>query len=222
MIDLASQADTKQHNPGLAHPPKPRLTVRVGITGHRPDKLDGSSIDSVVRHLPTLFAAIENAALDILAQNEDFYVDRSRKVNTPQFRLITGFAEGADLIAVDHCPNDWAIEAVLPFPEKEFIKDFAGSYKHSVPDRSTQFEEALEKASSRTELPAPSGAREKGYVAMGGFLLRQIDVLIAIWDGEPPAKPGGTGAVVTTAVREEIPVIWILSTPERFCSGWPE
>ena len=53
-----------------------------------------------------------------------------------------------------------------------------------------------------------------GYVGMGNFLLRQIDILIAIWDGEA-AKPGGTGAVVMTAVEEKIPVVWISMDPDR-------
>ena len=72
MIDVISEAHNKRHSSGQKHPPKPRLTVRVGITGHRSDKLDMTSTDSVRRHLPTLFASIEKAALRFLPKIKTF------------------------------------------------------------------------------------------------------------------------------------------------------
>jgi hypothetical protein len=62
-------------------------------------------------------------------------------------------------------------------------------------------------------LPYPqSRNRDQGYADAGGYLLRQIDVLIAVWDGRPP-KTGGTGALAREAVDGGIPVVW-LSTRE--------
>ena len=48
----------------------------------------------------------------------------------------------------------------------------------------------------------------------GGDMLRQIDLLIAIWDGKPP-KPGGTGAIVQEAFVGGIPVVWLATGGDR-------
>src|SRR5262249_32565321 len=52
------------------HPPKPRLTLRVGITGHRPNKLYGAAVARIARQLPAVFATIERTAARILKDNE--------------------------------------------------------------------------------------------------------------------------------------------------------
>lgn len=61
------------------------------------------------------------------------------------------------------------------------------------------------------------------YVASAEFLLRQIDILIAVWDGEPSAGPGGAADIVAHAVEAGIPVIYVdaddLETPPRLVRG---
>ena len=44
-------------------------------------------------------------------------------------------------------------------------------------------------------------------------MLRQIDILVAVWDGKPP-KAGGTGAVVREAAAGGIPVVWLSTEDE--------
>jgi hypothetical protein len=185
------------------HPPKPRLTLRVGITGHRPNKLDGAAAAQVARQLPGVFAAIERAAAQVRLTDGDVYSDAA-----PLLRLISGFAEGADQIAVAACPATWHVEAILPFPKDEYLKDFASSAGDGR-DVSDPFLASLSRASAVTELPIPaSGNRDHGYAAAGGYMLRQIDVLIAAWDGRPP-QPGGTGAIAREAFAGGIPVVWL-------------
>ena len=76
-----------------------------------------------------------------------------------------------------------------------------------------EFLKSLAEAAVVTELPYPhSGNRDQGYADSGGYMLRQIDVLIAVWDGKPP-KIGGTGAIAREAFTGGIPVVW-LSTVE--------
>jgi hypothetical protein len=193
------------------HPPKPRLTLRVGITGHRPNKLSGSAVARIRRQLPRVYAAIAAAAEQILAANAEFYA-----VETPAFRLISGFAEGADQIAVETCPDGWRIEAILPFPMAEYLRDFEESAAGDGRDVREEFRTCLKKAAAVTELPMPrSGIRQQGYVDAASYLLRQIDVLIAVWDGQPP-KPGGTGMLAKQAFEAGIPVVWLATTPEEF------
>jgi hypothetical protein len=195
--------------PASMHPPRPRLTLRVGITGHRPNKLNGPAVARIERQLPQIFAAIERAAAKIQHGSESLYAQEPAVV-----RLICGFAEGADQMAVAACPAGWQIEAILPFPKDEYLKDFAASAGDGR-DIRDEFLRSLKKASAVTELPYPrSGNRDQGYADAGGFLLRQIDVLIAVWDGRPP-NPGGTGAVTREAVAGGIPVVWLATEHEE-------
>jgi hypothetical protein len=195
-------------NAASSHPPKPRLTLRVGVTGHRPNKLAGAAVARIRTQLPEVFAAIARAASTILANSAPLYADEP-----PAFRLVCGFAEGADQIAVATCPAGWRIEAILPFPRDDYLQDFTTSAAGDGRDVRDEFRQSLAKAAVVTELPAPSGTREQGYAEAGGFMLRQIDILIAVWDGKPP-KAGGTGAVVREAAAGGIPVVWLSTENE--------
>ena len=190
------------------YPPKPRLTLRVGITGHRPNKLYGAALARVARQLPAVFATIERTAARILKDGESLYTQEPAAI-----RLICGFAEGADQMAVAACPPGWQIEAILPFPRDEYLNDFAQSAADGR-DVRDQFLASLKRAAVITELPYPySGNRDQGYADSGGYMLRQIDVLIAVWDGKPP-KTGGTGAIAREACAGGIPVVWLTTQDE--------
>jgi hypothetical protein len=192
-----------------SHPPKPRLTLRVGITGHRPNKLTGAMIARVQKQLPEIFAAIERTAASILTESAPVYA------NEPAlFRMISGFAEGVDQIAVAASPTGWRIEAILPFPREEYLKDFATSAAGDGRDVRDEFRASLARASVVTEIGyAPSESRDQGYAKAGSFMLRQIDVLVAVWDGKPP-RPAGTGSIARGAVAAGIPVIWLSTQDE--------
>jgi hypothetical protein len=211
MVKFAQDAGTATIPQALMHPhpPKPRLTLRVGITGHRPNKLDERAVRRVAPQFTDIFGAIDRAAADILRENASVYAETA-----PAIRLISGFAEGADQMAVAACPKDWRIEAILPFPKDEYLKDFEKSAGGGGDVRG-EFEASLAKAAVVTELPFPhSGQRNLGYVDAGGYLLRQIDLLVAVWDGLPP-NPGGTGALAKEAVEGSIPVVWLSTRDDR-------
>src|SRR3982074_1968619 len=141
-----------------AHPPKPRLTVRVGITGHRPNKLDAASVPPTRQQLVDVFAAIEQAAAGIRKDAASFYTDAP-----PAFRLISGFAEGADQMAVAACPSGWPIDAIPPFPQGEYLKDFAASADDGR-DVRAEFVGRRKRDSAVTHLPEPqTGMRDQGY-----------------------------------------------------------
>src|SRR5262245_32277900 len=103
------------------HPSKPRLTLRVGITGHRPNKLLTTDLPRIERQLRAVFAAIEAAVAAICANKA---IEPTTGGKPYRIHLISGFAEGADQLAVAVCPGDWTVEAVLPFPKDEYLKDF--------------------------------------------------------------------------------------------------
>lgn len=47
------------------------------------------------------------------------------------------------------------------------------------------------------------------YGPAGAFLLRQIDILVVVWDGEPSRGPGGAPDIVAAAVDLGVPVLMI-------------
>jgi hypothetical protein len=191
-------------------PPKPRLALRVGITGHRPNKLNGPAIEQAQLQLGRVFAAIRSSAAEILKDNAPFYSSE-----VPQIRLVCGFAEGADQLAVSACPSDWIVEAILPFPKEEYFEDFYSSALGDGRNVQNEFLESIKRALTITQFPLPGPERrDQGYVNAGSYLLRQIDLLIAVWDGKTP-KPGGTGALAREAFDGRIPVIWLSTCGAR-------
>src|SRR5580704_6749961 len=89
-------SETTPRNP-YDFPPKPRLTLRVGVTGHRPkpSKFPPASVQWVKKRLGEVFAGIDAALAVFSDKNRDFY---SRDL--PVVRLVSGMAEGVDQIAV--------------------------------------------------------------------------------------------------------------------------
>src|SRR5262245_39809477 len=196
------------------HPPKPRLTLRVGITGHRPNKLPKADLPRIERQLREAFAAIETAVAKAYESNKTVYASPPSPGAKPyRIRLTSGFAEGADQMAVAAGPADWTVAAILPFPKDEYLKDFEKSANGDGRDVRGELTASLARAAVVTELPTPP-ERNQGYVRVGSALLDRSDVLIAVWDGEPP-KPGGTGAVARDACERGMPVVW-LATGEDF------
>lgn len=58
------------------------------------------------------------------------------------------------------------------------------------------------------ELPFAERSADS-YLALGRWLVESSDLLIAAWNGERPAKPGGTGDVVGMALEAGRPVLHI-------------
>jgi hypothetical protein len=190
------------------HPPSPVLTLRVGISGHRPkaSRLPPQAVDRVRKQLALVFKAIDAALTSLHTENRKFYAAEG-----PRIRLVSGMAEGADQMAIAARPEGWAIDAILPFPYKDYKKDFEKSAADADRNVEAEFDAALREASAVLELPEidfPED-RNSGYARLGGFLVRQIDVLVAVWDGKPEEGAGGTAEVVRKALLARIPVVWI-------------
>jgi hypothetical protein len=190
--------------------PKPRLALQIGIAGHRVNKLDPESRTAVDHALRTLYAMIGEAIGKIALETQDHIYS----TDAPLIRIVSALAEGADRIAITAAPADWRLEAILPMPRSEYARDFLGNAAAS--DSNTEFERLLARAAAVTELPLlPSvnvrdeAGRAQHYQAMAAFLVRQIDLLVAVWDGQPADGPGGTAGVVVRACNEGRPVLWI-------------
>ncbi len=188
--------------PGL-HPPKARLALRVGVTGHRPNRLpDGTA--AVHEAVHDLLLRIQQALTELGSEPE---VSEAYGKESPLLRLISPLAEGADRIAAEAgLALGYELQCPLPFPRQDYAVDFESE------SSKRQYQSLLEQATAVFELDgdhADKASRERAYEAVGRLVVNQADVLIALWDGRPAEGKGGTGEIVEFALRRGGPVVQI-------------
>ncbi|MFL6332463.1 MAG: hypothetical protein ACJ754_03880 [Pyrinomonadaceae bacterium] len=106
---------------------------------------------------------------------------------------VTSLAVGADQLFADAVVRrGGSLEIVIPFPGYE---DTFGEGR----DRQ-EYERLLEHA-VRVEVLEECGSEEEAYLASGKRMVDLSGLLIAVWDGLPATGLGGTGDVVSYAVR---------------------
>ena len=92
--------------------------------------------------------------------------------------------------------------AVLPLPEKEYLKDF------TTPLSKREFSDLLWKAERVIPMPITKN-REDGYVAAGRYVVQNSDLLVAIWDGNPAQGRAGTAEVIQLGREKGLSLAWI-------------
>jgi hypothetical protein len=184
------------------HPSSPGL--RIGVSGHRvPPKLPEESEAPLRALVDRTLAAIAATA---------------RRANTAStLVIVSSLAEGSDrIVAAAGLAAGFALQAVLPFEKAEYERDF------ETPMSRSEFEELLGRACDVFELDGAADERPRAYEAAGLFMLANIDVLVAIWDGGVAAGIGGTAQIVERAIADGIAVVWIEpSHPNAMQISWP-
>jgi hypothetical protein len=184
------------------HPSSPGL--RIGVSGHRvPPKLPEESEAPLRALVDRTLAAIAATA---------------RRANTAStLVIVSSLAEGSDrIVAAAGLAAGFALQAVLPFEKAEYERDF------ETPMSRSEFEELLGRACDVFELDGAADERPRAYEAAGLFMLANIDVLVAIWDGGVAAGIGGTAQIVERAIADGIAVVWIQpSHPNAMQISWP-
>lgn len=143
----------------------------LAVTGHR---------DVPADDLAVLSAAVSAQLRKLSAQHP----------NSPGL-LLSGLAEGADrLVARCALEAGWALGVVLPLPQSDYEADF--SDERSVAD----FRELIARAAWCRDISAAGAVRPACYDALGDWLARRSQVLIALWDGGAGKGVGGTADVV--------------------------
>ena len=182
--------------------PRPALAFRIGVTGSR--RLDPDQLTIFRKAVADILALAKNEitglAEDPAAQSA--YLDASP---SKLLRVISPLAEGADrLVAEEGLRLGAELDAPLPFAQDEFEKDF--------PQTVRSFRELLAQAKVLTL----DGARDQqgdlqneSYSENGRFVVRNCDLLIALWDGKPARGLGGTAEIVRFATQARCPVWWI-------------
>ncbi len=216
-------------DPLLQHPARPGLVFRVGVTGHRWDQLglpveqrgttDAAGATGEIERALTatcdkILREIARVVNDVATQGVGYRDEPARLV------IVSGLAEGADrIVARAGLDAGYQLWAVLPFGEADYLNDFDERWKPPMWSRPGAVAEFRNLKASKC-LVMDGAKLDDRYVPLGRAVLHHCDILIAIWDPESPAKPGGTAQVVFAARQAEIPIVRI--APDDPGTAWLE
>jgi hypothetical protein len=180
---------------------RPPLAFRVGVTGARalaPEIADRLR-PAVAEILGLVAGQMTKLADDPVAK--PVYSAAAAGAAPFTLRLLSPLAEGSDrLVAEEALKAGYALYAPLPFSQTEYENDF----KQSV----GAFRALLVQAEV-LELDGGRAIANESYREVGRFVVRNCDLLIAIWDGDLERGVGGTAEIVRFAVSARVPVWWI-------------
>ncbi len=167
------------------------LTPRylIGFAGHRSD------YDETLIH-----AALTQVLTDLKT--------RAASVGG-QAELYASVAEGSDTLCVEIARElGLPVHLLLPLNEAEFAKDF--SSPEAWERAQAQLAAARQRPGRDSVCVVPGETtRPECYFNQAIHMLDAVDVLVAVWDGQPAHGMGGTAQVVAQAQAMRIPVVQI-------------
>lgn len=205
----------------MREPPKARIAFRVGVVGHRPDRLpsDDEGLARIRARIAEVLQATHAAVDRFAASPRAVLYDAG---GGPTLTANSPLAEGSDRIFAEEALRlGWRLTCVMPFASGEFEHDFAGP--DSFEARSVErFRGILETAEERGVLTRfeINGRRDRAneaYEAAGRIVLNQSDLLVVIWDGGGSGGVGGTVDTLREAIAYNVPTLWVDS---RAPFGW--
>jgi hypothetical protein len=197
-------------------PPRPSIAFRVGIVGHRPNRLpeDAQTLEALKQLMSGLLALIQ-AEVSAFAQRDGATsAPAYAAASTPILRAISPLAEGADRMFAE-AAIDLGFELLCPMPfhQQEFEKDFLPP--NALEDGSLDRFRGLLTQAQHTrglvtfELDGRRSSAGAAYAMAGRVVLNQSDFLIVVWDRGGAAGGGGTVQTLREAIYFNVPVIWI-------------
>ena len=152
----------------------------IGVSGHRDLHADG--VAQMKRRI------------------QEFLADLKRRLPDTELRIMTGMAQGADLLVARTAVDaGWKVDAVLPMPLDRYVQDFEADSAAAL--RSLLADPAVH----CTVLPAPPGADDSAthgegrsvfYANLTQALTDKCNLLLALWDGKASPLAGGTADTV--------------------------
>jgi hypothetical protein len=208
-------------NQPSAHPPRAGIAFRVGVVGHRPDRLPPTEAElaRLRERIGEALAAVTGAVSAFAEGPGAVLYDTSI---APMLTAHSPLAEGADrLFAEEALRLGYRLNCVMPFAMESFEHDFQGpdSYEHASLERFRAILARAEAAKvlTRFELNGRRERTREAYEAAGRVVLNQSDLLVAVWDGGGANGVGGTVDTLRAAVEYNVPTLWIDS---RAPHGW--
>lgn len=166
--------------------------LRIGVTGHR--TFEGA--ERVGREIDRALDRV----LDGLAGGSD------------GVEIWSSLAEGADRLVAERAMARGArLVVVLPLPADDYRTDFGTEASKVEFDRWCSLADTVTvlgdtTSGDTTSGDTTSGDRTAAYLAAGAAIVERVDVLVALWDGQPARGRGGTAEVVELAGRRGVPV----------------
>ena len=204
-----------------AAPPRARIAFRVGVVGHRPDRLPAgeAALANVRARIAEALDAVAGAVRAFAAGPGARFYDADA---APWLIANSPLAEGADRIfAEEALKRGFRLTCVMPFARQEFERDFAEPEARED-GSAARFAAILDEAREAGVLTSfeLDGRREQtheAYGEAGRVVLGQSDLLLAIWDGGQSNGVGGTFHTIEQAIAFGVPTLWIDS---RAPNGW--
>src|SRR6202167_1843566 len=185
-----------------SQPPKPRLALRVGVTGHQPRDLPRAHSDQLQAQIHAVLQSLKQ-----FAQEHPRVSTSYRERGEPILRLVCSLAEGADRYAAHQAiALGYELQCPLPFARDQYANDFAADAS------CLEYNRLLDNTETTTAILELDGSRDRAaeaYLAAGRVVLSQSDVLLAIWNGQDPRGEGGTAQIVAEAALRNILTIRI-------------
>ena len=197
----------------MTYPARPTLALRIGITGAR--GLDEAHTPRLAAQLQAVLQAAQQHLRRLAAKDAgvgERYHHASGGKPEPLLRLITPLARGADRLAARAAlALGYALHVPMPFPQAEYEKDF------DTAEDLAEFRALLAEAGAdQLALDGDHGPEvNRAYEAVGRYVVRHSDLLIAIWDGGPGSGRGGTADIVRYAANTGVPVWWLHAAEDR-------
>jgi hypothetical protein len=192
-----------------SQPPKPRLVLRVGVTGHRLEDMPPAQIHQLQMKIHEVLQSLKH-----FAQEHPRVSASYRERDEPILRLISSLAEGAERHAAHQAISlGYELQCPLPFARDQYANDFAANAS------CLEFNRLLDNTEATTAILEMDGSRDRdseSYLAAGRVVLSQSDVLLAIWDGQGPREKDYTAQLVAEANLRNILTIRIDPADMRF------
>lgn len=186
--------------------PSSRPALRIGVTGHRREGLQEADTGRLRDRVREVLQLVRRNAAEVQGHTTGLPA-----ANAPLVQVISPLAEGTDrVVAAEALDLGFELCCPLPFERGEYERDFP------TDESREEFRTLLGRASIVRELAGSRDHPEReleAYEAVGRAVLRECDVLLAVWNGEAPRGRGGTGQIVDEAAQLRIPVVWIHSRP---------
>ena len=196
----------------LASPPRARLAFRVGVVGHRPNRLEQADLDSLGRLIRKVLLEVRWTVDEFASRANQGGILYSKE--SPVLRAITPLAEGTDRLFADQALDlGYALCCPMPFHQEEYERDFVEPEALDA-DSLKRFHDLLGRARAKSnlttfQLDGDPANRAAAYGAAGRIVLNQSDLLIVVWDGAKASGAGGTVDTLREAIRYRVPVLWI-------------
>lgn len=183
-----------------APPADSRNCLRIGVTGHRLNKLGAGELARLRHEVDAVLVRLQRPP----AQQ---HPELPTSVGVPSpLCVVSSLADGADqLVAAAALAAGIELVAPIPFARDVYARDFVGESRVS-------YYALLDRATEVIELDGPydsETARRAAYEAVGAEMIERSDIVLAIWDGEEASGRGGTANVVALARRKQRPVLWL-------------